>query len=168
MCFSNWSSPNLRVKVVPPFSAYKVRGSLWSTLRNRENKKENSFTCYILALGLDSISFSSPTPWAEQWPSWNMWPWVVSNHVFPSFDTACFLLSQQLDPNTIILLIWHLSYNLSHSLCYDAYHIAYYYLWILYICVMNYINKIKMKIYLSILYFLIKMRLCSGFAFAVK
>lgn len=53
----------------------------------------------------------------------------------------------------IILLMLHLSYNLSHSLYYDAYHIAYHYLLIWYNCVMNYINDIKMKIYLSIKYF---------------
>lgn len=60
ICFSSWSSPNLRDKGVTTFSGYIIRRSLWSALRSRENK-EDSFTSYILALSLDSVPF-----WAEQ------------------------------------------------------------------------------------------------------
>ena len=53
----------------------------------------------------------------------------------------------------IIILVLHLSYNLSLFVI-NAYHIAYHCLLIWYIYVMNYINNVKIKIHLSISYFL--------------
>ena len=160
-CFSNWSSPSLTVNGVTPFSGYLIRGSLRSILRIGENKEENYFICYILALSLDSEPFSSPSMgWV-----------VIASCKQPHFSSFCY----RIFPSVIEAISGYNHFTdtafiqqFFNLFFINACHIAYYYFLIWYICVMNYINNTKMKIYLSIYISLIKIRLCTGFACAVK